>query len=651
MRFRGLICAVVMAGIFAIATEPARAYYDDTHYSLTYYMARSCGFTPLQAYRLASADVSVDDSPLTEPVQKDAVSPLSAQFLSESAQNARTAFHAMWDSRLPTDRSLADAALKGRELQLFQLATTQRNAGILLHYVQDEGPHAGYASRGGHWVPSTPLEKLESNLPFGATTDFLSNNQQRTLLMAQHSMDAMMKFMRTMAPRQRSSLRCNIAAVLPMLDTLIAVNPVSSAAAQYAAKVLDIGSGGIISVDRFESAMKLLPFNEELTKSGPQVKKADEAVTAAITAQADLTMYAPFENREKYTYDGKGNVTGNSDSFPLYEDLNATVRDAAGRSVEVSVWAAPTRPFEKPYQLDCKAASGLTRFEKLPVGNLIMQTVVDGKVTRTPFRLDKSGQSAQLSLMPIKKGETTSECRKEVAKKAAAVCESGRSPLASQAPINGADSQRLEDEFQQASDSCDKKEEEQKRTENTENTEQPPPSPKGGGGGSAKLVVGLLATGAAVAGGVVAAGALKQTLDEYSTLSNTSSTTSTPTTTSTNASAGNYRATVTDTCTSGANGDVTLGQIGTPCSKVVGGACGAAPTSFSFTVSATGAVRNECWLSDANISGGVYTGKLWTVTCDDPAVSGSLPGTWNLTCTEGRTRPATHRVSVVVTKQ
>ena len=109
-----------------------------------------------------------------------------------------------------------------------------------------------------------------------------------------------------------------------------------------------------------------------------------------------------------------------------------------------------------------------------------------------------------------------------------------------------------------------------------------------------------------------------------------------------------YRVQVSITCTPGPNGDIFAGEIGTPCSRVLlSPPCGASPSSFDFTV-ANGAVTNQCWLSNASVTSGRYTGQFLGVPCDNRSVSGPLPGTWTMACTEGRSRPASYRVTLVV---
>ena len=174
----------------------------------------------------------------------------------------------------------------------------------------------------------------------------------------------------------------------------------------------------------------------------------------------------------------------------------------------------------------------------------------------------------------------------------------------------------------------------------------PPNSPKTGGG-SGKVIMSVLGLGAVGVGTLVALKAVDSSLD-LSGLTTTPTTTTSTTTTS--SSTATYRAQVTDNCTPGANGDIFAGQIGTPCSQVVGGACGASPASFTFTVR-NGVISNECWIGNATNVSSTYTGRFLWSTCDDPTISGPLPGQWTLTCTEGRTRPATHRYTVTVTRQ
>src|SRR3990167_566636 len=81
----------LMACLLLLLAVPwsAQAYDNDTHYVLTYYLARKVGFTMEQARQIASANVSVDAEPMTEPLQ-------TGQVLNPSgdAQTPRWLFHA-----------------------------------------------------------------------------------------------------------------------------------------------------------------------------------------------------------------------------------------------------------------------------------------------------------------------------------------------------------------------------------------------------------------------------------------------------------------------------------------------------------------------------------------------------------------------------
>ena len=49
MTKRRLWTAAALAiGLAMALPSLVHAYYDDTHYSFTYFMARACGFTPMQ---------------------------------------------------------------------------------------------------------------------------------------------------------------------------------------------------------------------------------------------------------------------------------------------------------------------------------------------------------------------------------------------------------------------------------------------------------------------------------------------------------------------------------------------------------------------------------------------------------------------------
>jgi hypothetical protein len=529
----------LVAALAAGSTQWVEAYYDDTHYSLTYYIARSCGYTPLQSLRIASADVAVDSvKSQTEPVQgKEIFDP------TERVQNARTAFHAMWDYRIDTARrDLARSANRGRERELIALANRQQNPGVLLHYRQDEEPHAGYQSWGGHWFPSSIVEYQTAALPWGPTTDYLSFSQSHAAKMVDSTIDTLRGFMRINSPRQRpGGVTCNLAAMLPVLTALVRVNPRPlQAEQQYKLKIAEIltevGSGVLNTTQEqfralLQRAGKRLP---ELT-AGPQVQLADREIARALS-EREIEPYKSYADREQYFYNAAGvNPVSDLPPFAIYGTLTANVRGAEGRKVGISIWAAPTRVGEKAYQVSECQDSGY-KFDKMPVGNLIVQSSVDGKVTRRNFRLERSQQIVPIDIAPAKKDEPANKCQQEAAEIAAQAC-------GGQKDANGDfTSNPNEDRLEKKLDEC-KEEEEKRKTEEQNNppSQQQPPQPlTSGSGPSIGKILGwtTLLGGAAIGGVYVAQQAAA--LEDYSTPTGTSVGTTTGTTT-TGGSTANYR--------------------------------------------------------------------------------------------------------------
>lgn len=528
MRLRSLAGAALMAMLVAGSVQMVDTYYDDTHYSLTYFIARSCGYTPMQAWRVASANVGVDYSALTEPVQDGRVQP----WATDSAQVPRVRFHAMWDYQLGTDASLAPTLISTRKSELSTLGDSQRNPGVLLHYIQDEPPHAGYSSWGGHWFPSNSDEQNRSmNRPFGAMTDFLSSDQKNALSMVDATIATLTKFRRQMAPRQRSGLTCNTAAILPVLSALVKENPVSDTAKVYrelvAQRLEEIRTPTGSTPTSFAT---LLVAAHGAKLAVPQVSRSDAVVAAALRDLAQYR-YKPFNERLSYSYDVNGR-TSQADVFTLYGTLNATVVGAGARKVGVSVWAAPTRIGDKPYQLtECKDSG--YRFDNLPVGDLIVQSVVDGKVSRKNVRLERSEQGLRLDIAAAKKEEPSDKCNKEAAEMAAQVC-----GMQENAAGDVDQPRPLEDRFEQKLDEC-KQEEEKRNTEQQEAANQTPtpttPVNSGSGTSIGKIVGWTAILGGSLVGGLYVA-------SELAAISELDTTGSSNTTTPTN----NNRAPVTN---------------------------------------------------------------------------------------------------------
>ena len=197
------VSIVVLIALISALCLPGQAegYYDDMHYHFTYYMARSVGYTPEQAFRIASADVAVDWDEQTEPVQQSGqvkmwlaagdsygrdisgknwesirmryVSPVSIP---------RIRFHAMMDCLNwplchfdPSHKARALAVIPVFREQLWQSALVSGNFGAFLHFLEDEPPHAGYPSDNGHWM-GVDMWWNNDLLQMGSATDYIDYN-------------------------------------------------------------------------------------------------------------------------------------------------------------------------------------------------------------------------------------------------------------------------------------------------------------------------------------------------------------------------------------------------------------------------------------------------------------------------------------------
>lgn len=217
-----------MISLIVMNCRGAIAYYDDTHYGVTYYLARIVGYTPEQSQRLASATVSVDYSKATEPVQGEnmIVGPPG------SAQTPRVSFHAFLDEVIYPDcqtnieeRRAAMLDVKKRERFLFQQAVKSRNPGVFFHFYQDEFSHSGYGSWGGHFASRTANKR---GLPIGSYTDWLSSYDPAHHMKAIDATIEMLKsYMKSECPIQFAHLHKfdRAADVESLLAALIKANP------------------------------------------------------------------------------------------------------------------------------------------------------------------------------------------------------------------------------------------------------------------------------------------------------------------------------------------------------------------------------------------------------------------------------------------
>src|SRR5262249_8040424 len=164
--------------VLSAGSGVVRAYDPDTHYGLTYYLARKVGYSPEEARRIASATTSIDQDPTTEPIQA------GKGLITEDAQKVRTKYHAFREEGLSPEA--ADAKIKQQQDKLYAEALRTGNPGAFLHFLQDTFSHKGLGARFGQGL--------------SATQDFLAADPKRAMDMAQATVKYLQQFMRDFYP-------------------------------------------------------------------------------------------------------------------------------------------------------------------------------------------------------------------------------------------------------------------------------------------------------------------------------------------------------------------------------------------------------------------------------------------------------------------
>ncbi len=148
-----------MAAVIFTLSVPAFAYEEDTHFTVTYVLCRSVGFTPDEASIIAAVDQGMDDSDGTSPMGIVGA-PVESQW--------------RWHA-LDKEGNMYAQGILARRDQLFQDAlkeTTLRNKlirlGVFFHYQQDTWAHR-------HHYDDNHLSRdnyTTYNTPFGHGYDF-----------------------------------------------------------------------------------------------------------------------------------------------------------------------------------------------------------------------------------------------------------------------------------------------------------------------------------------------------------------------------------------------------------------------------------------------------------------------------------------------
>ena len=239
---RWITLLVAAAALVPAAPAPARAYDVEAHYVWTYYLALHAGFTPRQAFQIASATVGIDGDRDTEPLE--GVGPHHLIFGASADEafalysvgpvsmapnhrivNVWSRLHAFAETNyvgsgrlLPTSApSPAEVALvpnvqavrEENQRALATLAVAERNPGPLLHFVQDSFAHGPYDNLRGHGL-------------HGHAPDFMSNRPSLAWQMTLRTLEALRNFLPHVGGTPRAP---DMARIREVFDRMIEANP------------------------------------------------------------------------------------------------------------------------------------------------------------------------------------------------------------------------------------------------------------------------------------------------------------------------------------------------------------------------------------------------------------------------------------------
>lgn len=414
-----LITALALAGL----ATPACAYYDDVHYALTYYIARQVGYTPEQAYRVAKADISIDYSFRTEPVQMGtgqgyidgARSFLSTAWGTAYSSQPRWRFHAfrnqvkfpdsVGDGAQATD---ADRMINETQVALWNQALVMRNPGVFLHFFQDKIPHARFGSAFGHWPIDSQEDTdqhLHMRLPIGGSTDWLSfRDEQSNLDLVRTSFEALASYLRIISPQQ-ATREFNPNDFVDVLRALRQANPAPpplrgktvQAAIKAKAGINDQLSLSAARNDDFTSALNA-EEGQQLQRHlvGPEIAYALLNIDALMKQRRWSpdggvpfeTVPSPPSEINRYEFNEAGQLQDRTaaDRFVLTGELQVQVRsgNSADRGAEqVTMRLAKSRKDDSEIVLAGPQAVPINgapvTFGPLPVGAVIVESTHAGQ--------------------------------------------------------------------------------------------------------------------------------------------------------------------------------------------------------------------------------------------------------------------------------
>lgn len=252
------------------------AYEKDTHYYLTYCLARLVGFTVTQSWQLARGDWSIDMNKATEPVQSfipyDSTVVIRSRYHAMPAGTLLDALKAAYlrpegiSGSYWADASYTNAVQEQAGI-LWARGTATGNIGPYLHYLQDSYAHKGFYATWGH-------------PPFrGATPDYVSHNIQYANSMAFAVVHKLQEFYSMYL--DKAPCRVNDNTVLQLVKAVYDANPNAGTDMAVLSFFSSAGGAGVATIKSLASTdshkpweMAETPYVAFLGNAGPDVEKA-----------------------------------------------------------------------------------------------------------------------------------------------------------------------------------------------------------------------------------------------------------------------------------------------------------------------------------------------------------------------------------------
>ncbi len=317
-------------------------YDDDTHYYLTYFLARKAGFTQIQSFRIASANISIDYSDETEPIQ---YLRQASDIRGRNTQFRRIRFHAFQDADQFGEGSseAGKAAIKLAGQELRARCVNIKNPGGYLHFYQDTYSH-----------DPDKYQSISGHMRDGHAPDFLSDPPvSRAEFMVKGTLAELKKFMTEYCPGQKPRPIDYDGEIKPVLDELIEINPPPhrtndprsknlvdiSPDAEAAGRVIEKALAGD---EPFEFPTNPAEIQRILKNNSGKVPKTLDKLYPASGPQ---TRVPQFIRRISYTFDDAGYpAPSERDIFVIAGSIYLKVIGDQGEPINgarVKIWLEP----------------------------------------------------------------------------------------------------------------------------------------------------------------------------------------------------------------------------------------------------------------------------------------------------------------------